>query len=58
MVPTFDPWRERIYLLIRAGISIAVLVSGLYVILSDEYPDSTAKWAYGAIGVVIGYWLR
>jgi hypothetical protein len=58
MAQTVDPWRERINLLIRAGISIAVLACGLYVILSDEYPDSTAKWAYGAIGVVIGYWLR
>jgi hypothetical protein len=58
MAQPVDPWRERINLLIRAGISIVVLVCGLYVILSDKYPDSTAKWAYGAIGIVIGYWLR
>ncbi len=51
---------EFIKLLIRLVVSAVVLVAGLYVILSRSYtyPDATTKWAFGAIGVVIGYWLR
>jgi len=52
------PWAERWKLIIRGGVSIAVLGAGLYIILSSQYPDSTSKWAYGVIGVVLGYWLR
>jgi hypothetical protein len=51
---------EFIKLLIRLGVSAVVLVSGLYVVLSRgyTYPDATTKWAFGVIGVVLGYWLR
>ncbi len=49
---------EFIRLLIRGVISAIVLVAGLYVVLSGSYPDATTKWAIGAMGVVIGYWLR
>jgi amidohydrolase len=38
-------------------ISIAVLTSGLYVILSRAYEPDAEKWAYGAIGTLLGYWL-
>jgi len=58
MAQIVDPWRDRLNLIIRACVSVTVLTCALYVILSDIYPDSTAKWAYGAIGIVIGYWLR
>lgn len=44
--------------MVRAFVSLAILVSGLYVILSGRYPDATVKWAYGMVGLVVGYWLR
>jgi hypothetical protein len=53
-----DPRLEFIKLLIRAGVSGVILIAAGYVILSDAYPDATEKWAFGAIGIVLGYWLR
>lgn len=44
-------------LAMQVAISIAVLLSALYVILSDKYSSDTEKWAYGAIGTLVGYWL-
>lgn len=38
-------------------ISLVVLVASLYIILSKKYDNDVQKWAFGAIGTVIGYWL-
>ena len=38
-------------------ITLAVMGSGLWVILSKRYDDSTQKWAYGALGGIVGFWL-
>ena len=43
---------------IRVAISLLVLFAALFVILSQRYPDDYAKWAFGIIGIVVGYWLR
>ena len=42
----------------RIVTSLAVLVSALYVILSHSYGDAEQKWAFGAIGTLLGYWLK
>jgi len=38
-------------------VSILVLLSALYVTLSNHYASDSAKWAFGAIGTILGYWL-
>jgi hypothetical protein len=38
-------------------VTIAVLASALFVVLSGRYPGDVQKWAFGAIGTVFGYWL-
>ncbi len=38
-------------------VSLAVLGSALYIILSAGYDASAQKWAFGAVGTIIGYWL-
>jgi hypothetical protein len=43
--------------IMRIVISLVVLGSSLYVILSNKYPTDTLKWAFGIIGVIVGYWL-
>ena len=49
---------SRIILLIRISISVIVLAVSLYVILSQRFPDDYNKWAFGMVGLVVGYWLR
>jgi uncharacterized membrane protein len=41
----------------RIAISLAVLSSSLYVVLSNSYNDETQKWAFGALGTILGAWL-
>jgi hypothetical protein len=42
----------------RGALSIVVLVSGLWVLLSGHYGTDAPRWASGAIGTVVGYWLK
>jgi len=42
----------------RLLISLIVLAAALYVILSNAYPDAHLKWAFGIVGVIIGYWIK
>jgi hypothetical protein len=39
-------------------VSIAVLGSALFVVLSGGYAEAEQKWAFGAIGTILGYWLK
>lgn len=40
-------------------ISFVVLLSALYIILStNTYADGQQKWAFGAAGSIMGYWLK
>lgn len=45
-------------LAMAAIISLMLIGAALYVILSQQYADDVQKWAFGVIGVVIGYWLK
>ena len=39
-------------------VSLAVLGSALYIVLSGGYAEAEQKWAFGAIGTILGYWLK
>ena len=39
-------------------VSVLVLGSSLYVILSMRYDAASQKWAFGVIGTILGFWLR
>ena len=40
----------------RGLLSLLVLISALIVILSRAYNAESQKWAYGAVGTILGYW--
>jgi len=50
--------KERWLFVARFSVSVILLGSSLYIILSNKYPDASVKWAFGTAGLVIGYWLR
>jgi len=50
--------RQDWLILTRISVSLIVLVMAAMVILSNAYPDSHLKWAFGVVGVILGYWLR
>lgn len=39
-------------------VSVAVLCSSLFIILSGRYDDASQKWAYGSVGSIVGFWCR
>ena len=51
-------WGKVIRLFICALISLVVVAVSLYVIVSAQYGDATRKWAFGALGLQVGYWMR
>ena len=58
MMPPRADRADLVKLVIRATISSIVLAVALFIVVRDGYPDATIKWAYGSIGLVMGYWLR
>lgn len=41
---------------LRGLISLLITIASLFIILSKTYKDESEKWAFGAIGTVMGYW--
>lgn len=39
-------------------ISAILLAAALFVILTKKYPPQDKHWAYGALGTVVGFWLK
>lgn len=49
---------KAIRLRMAVGVSLLVLIAALWIILVASYPADQEKWAYGAIGAILGYWLH
>jgi hypothetical protein len=49
---------NHIKLYVKIAISAIMLAVSLYVMLSQKFPNDYNKWAFGMIGLVVGYWLR
>jgi len=45
-------------LISQIAVSVIVLLSSLYVILTTSYPDDHTKWAFAMVGLIIGYLLN
>jgi len=41
----------------RTIVTLVILFSALFIILSRKFSEGDNKWAYGAIGAILGYWL-
>jgi hypothetical protein len=39
-------------------VSVLVLGSSLFIILSGQYDNESQKWAFGVVGMIVGFWLR
>jgi hypothetical protein len=42
----------------RAAVTMVILIAGLFVILSKKYTATDKHWAYGVVGTVVGFWLK
>lgn len=49
---THDGWMPVV-------VTLLVLLAALYIILSNsDYGEAQQKWAFGAVGTVLGYWFK
>lgn len=49
---------EKTRLTVATIISGLVLLAALYIILAGKTSSESEKWAFGAVGTIIGYWLK
>lgn len=52
-----EEWSRRTKLVAQLVVSAAVLVACFAIIFRQDTADSK-KWAFGMVGLVVGYWLR
>jgi hypothetical protein len=60
MLPNADPAMGGPLrrLLMQAIVSLAALGAALFIILTHEFGPDSKRWAYGSVGMVVGYWLK
>lgn len=49
---------NNIQMLMTCVVTVAIGSAALYIVLSDHNNPDSLKWAYGALGTVLGYWLK
>jgi hypothetical protein len=52
------PARVNVKAVMMVVVSILVLGSSLFIILSGQYDSESQKWAFGVVGMIVGFWLR
>jgi hypothetical protein len=52
---TKSGWAPK--LLGAVAVTVPVLGCALYVIVAPVYGEADKKWAYGAVGTLLGFWL-
>jgi hypothetical protein len=50
--------RQDYPVLFRMGLSLIILAICATILFDKDLPSDYAKWAFGMIGVVVGYWLK
>ena len=49
---------DGVKLWMRVAVSLLVLIVSLYVVVNPHSQSDQQKWAFGAIGTLLGYWLK
>jgi len=49
---------EKIKIRVQVGITIIAGLFSIYLISTEGDNSSKLKWAFGIIGLLIGYWLK
>jgi hypothetical protein len=43
---------------VQVGVTVVLGLFSLYLIATEPADSDKTKWAYGIIGIIIGYWLK
>ena len=50
--------RDQVRLIMQVVVSLVFMGAVLFVILSKRYKKEDQNWAYGTLGLIIGFWLN
>lgn len=50
-------WETKAKTIMKIGVTVAALVI-CSVLIFGNYSEDQAKWAFGTVGIVMGYWLK
>lgn len=50
--------RKDLPIIYRMFLSTIILSLCIYMLVNSRFPSDYNKWAFGMIGVVVGYWLK
>ena len=51
-----DPKKIKVW--VQVILSLILLIFSLYTISTEPETSTKLKWAYGIVGIIIGYWLK
>jgi uncharacterized membrane protein len=49
--------KQVVELVVSVLFSTVALSGAMFIILSKQYNDEYTKWAFGMVGLILGYWL-
>lgn len=49
---------DKLKIQVQVGITAVLLVFCIYVIATEPSDSDKLKWAFGVVGIIIGYWLK
>jgi hypothetical protein len=53
---TTPQFKTKIY--VQIGITVVLGAASVYLIITEPSDSVKLKWAFGTIGILIGYWLK
>jgi hypothetical protein len=51
-----DP--KKIRVIVQVGLTVVLLPTTVYSIINEPAESAKLKWAFGIVGLLIGYWLK
>lgn len=45
-------------MMMQTVVSLAIVAASFFIILAHQFDSANKYWAYGSLGMVVGYWLN
>lgn len=49
---------SKLKIKVQIGITAVLLIFCIYIIATEPANSDKLKWAFGIVGIIIGYWLK
>jgi hypothetical protein len=49
---------SKLKIKVQIGVTAVLLLFSIYIIATEPAESDKLKWAFGIVGIIIGYWLK